>query len=117
MGISEARLRELAAEIVQQLAGMALPKRQHLRVAAMPSTPLSYSMDPITRASHIRVIKHHKQFYGLQILVDQACIGYGGINDLPDDAVMQLHKDLDRARECIADGISLEDAGLIRNCA
>jgi len=75
------------------------------------------AMEPFSREAHIRIIKHHCSHYGLQILVDQACIGYSGLNGLPDDALLQLHKDIDRARECIADGISLEDAGLIRACA
>ncbi len=79
--------------------------------------PPARAMDAITRESHIRVIKHHKRFYGLQILVDQACIGCAGIDDISDEAILQLHKDIDRARECIADGVSLEDAGLIRACA
>lgn len=74
-------------------------------------------MCAVTRESHIRVINHHRRWYGLQILVDQACIGCSGIDQLPDEAVLQLHKDIDRARECIADGVSLEDAGLIRACA
>ncbi len=81
------------------------------------ATPPSRIMDSITRESHLRLIRHHKRFYGLQILVDQACMGCGGVDDLSDEAILQLHKDLDRARECIADGISLEDAGLIRACA
>lgn len=77
--------------------------------------PPKRTMCDITRESHIRMINHYKRWYGLQLLVDQACIGYASVYDLPDEAILQLHRDMGRARECIAEGISLEDAGLIRS--
>lgn len=52
--------------------------------------------------------------YGLQLLVDQATIGKLGINDLDDDAIIDLHRNLERALECIQDGITFAEAGLIR---
>ncbi len=75
-------------------------------------------MDEITRQSHIRMIrsltKAYRQF-GFQLLVDQATIGCAAIEDLSDAELLALHRDLDRARECIADGVTFEDAGLLRS--
>ena len=77
-----------------------------------------YPMDAIMRESHMRMIrsltKGYRQF-GFQLLVDQATIGRAGIEDLPDSELLALHRDLDRARECLADGVSFEEAGLLRS--
>lgn len=72
-------------------------------------------MDPITRASHVRMIKHLRRIYRLHCLVDQATFGKGEIEDLSDEEVVALHRELERARDCIRDGISLEDAGLLKS--
>lgn len=75
-------------------------------------------MDEITRQSHIRMINSLARAYrhfGFQLLIDQATIGKAGIDDLDDDALIALHRDLDRARECVNDGVTFEDAGLIRS--
>lgn len=79
---------------------------------------IAVRMDEVTRQSHIRVIRSlvraYRQF-GFQLLVDQATIGKAGIDDLDADGLIALHRDLDRARECLADGITFEEAGLIRS--
>lgn len=79
------------------------------------STPRARTLDPITRESHLRMIRHLRNRYGLQLLVDQATFGRGGLDQLEDDEVCALHADLHRAMECIRDGVSWEDAGLIRD--
>ncbi len=75
-------------------------------------------MDDVTRQSHIRMIKSlaiaYRQF-GFQLLVDQATIGKVGIDDLDDDGLIGLHRDLERARECLNDGVSFEEAGLLKS--
>lgn len=86
-----------------------------LRVVELRA-PVAQRMDAITRESHIRMIRHLRRSYGLQMLVDQATFGKAGVEQLGDDDLLALHRDLDRARECIADGISFEDAGLLRSC-
>jgi hypothetical protein len=54
----------------------------------------------------------------MQVLVDQAIFGKGSLDKLTDDELVGLHRDLERARECFQEGISLEDAGLLRSlCA
>lgn len=77
----------------------------------------SRQMDPVTRLSHVKMIRHFARRYGLQILVDQAVFGHQSVEDLDDAALVALHRDLDRARECRDDGVTLEEAGLIRSRA
>lgn len=106
---------EKLAQAIAERVHAAQRGKPKLRLVDTPA-PAKRLMCAVTRSSHIRVINHHRRWYGLQLLVDQACIGYAGIDDLPDEAILALHRDIDRARECIKDGISLEDAGLIRAC-
>lgn len=78
-------------------------------------------MDAVTRESHVRLIMTFRRFYkpyGMDLIVDQALLGKGSLDDLSDDELIALQRTIDRARECIADGISFEDAGLIHaQCA
>lgn len=74
-------------------------------------------MDVVIRESHCRMIRHFQRRWGapMQVLIDQACFGYMGIEQLADDELIQLHKDLERAEDCMRDGVSFEDAGLLRS--
>ncbi|WP_414539569.1 hypothetical protein [Stenotrophomonas forensis] len=74
-------------------------------------------MDVVLRESHYRMIRHFHRRWGasMQFLIDQACFGYMGIEQLPDCDLIQLHKDLERAEDCMRDGVSFEDAGLLRS--
>ncbi|MFC0677496.1 hypothetical protein ACFFGH_06485 [Lysobacter korlensis] len=70
--------------------------------------------DSIDIEWHCRMIRHLSKRWGLQLLVDQATRGYVALECVPSEDLAQLHRDLHRAYECINEGISLEDAGLIR---
>ena len=86
---------------------------------ALVTTPAirTAGMDHVLRESHCRMIRHFRRAWGqpMQLLIDQACFGYMGIEQLPDDDLIQLHKDLERAMDCIREGVSFEDAGLLRS--
>ena len=74
-------------------------------------------MDSVTRESHIRLIRSLVRAYrhhGFDVLVNQATIGKTGLDELTDAELIALHTDIDRARECVAEGISFDVAGLIR---
>lgn len=73
-------------------------------------------MCELERESHCRMIRHFRRRWGysMQIIIDQACFGLAGLEQLEDDALVQLHKDMERAQECMRDGVSFEDAGLLR---
>ncbi|KRG79110.1 hypothetical protein [Stenotrophomonas pavanii] len=73
-------------------------------------------MDAIMREWHCRMIRNVRRRWGepMQHVIDQACCGVLDIEQLADDALIQLHKDMERAEECIREGISFHDAGLLR---
>lgn len=83
----------------------------------LPAARPAMRMDVVLRESHYRMIRHFNRRWGasMQMLIDQACFGYMGIEQLPDDDLIQLHKDLERAEDCMRDGVSFEDAGLLRS--
>lgn len=83
-----------------------------------PPMPAIGEMDRICRESHIRMIRSLVRAYrpfGFQILVDQATIGRSGVDELDDAELIDLHRTIDRARECLQDGITFEEAGLIKS--
>lgn len=49
--------------------------------------------------------------------MDQHTFNLPGIESLSDHGLSALLQDMERARECIAEGVSFEDAGLIRSNA
>lgn len=49
----------------------------------------------------------------MQMLIDQACFGLAGIEQLNDQALIDLHRNLERAEDCIRDGVAFDDAGLL----
>lgn len=50
----------------------------------------------------------------IQVLIDQACFGISSIDDLTDDALIALHQAMERGESCIREGVSFEDAGLLK---
>lgn len=102
----------------------ALLEKLHERIAAAPPARpkpalrvVGHDMDSVTRESHIRMISSLRKFYkpyGMDLLINQALLGKGALDDLEDDELVALLRNIDRARECISDGISFEEAGLLR---
>ncbi|RZZ90629.1 hypothetical protein [Pseudoxanthomonas winnipegensis] len=74
-------------------------------------------LDSIERESHCKMIRHFRRRWGvcMQVLIDQACFGLPGLESLGDDELIQLHKDLERAQDCMRDGVNFEDAGLLKS--
>jgi hypothetical protein len=72
-------------------------------------------LDSIAREAHIRRIGWLRQRYGLTWLLEQACFKAANIYNLDDAALITLLHQMEKARECIADGISFEDAGLVQS--
>lgn len=117
--MNEERFQELALKLARTLQELEAkeepPPRPALRLVDKGAPLQRAGLDAITRESHIRMIGHLRKRYGLQVLVDQAMFGMGSLDRLSDDELVALHRDLERARECLADGISLEEAGLLRS--
>lgn len=114
MAMSRERLRELAQEMAKHMGIEAKPTPQ-LRLVGNPvesSRPRRF--DSITRASHIDRIRYLSRGYGLNWLIEQATFDRPGLDSLDDDELIQLHRDMDKAMDCIRDGVAFEDADLVR---
>lgn len=108
-------LEALARAIAERVNG-ARPEPPRLRVVRqrLPEGPC---LAPPVRSSYIRLIRSLERAYsayGIDLIINQALVGKSRLEDLDDRELAVLVDDLQRARECIAEGISFEDAGLIR---
>mgnify|MGYP006193912017 CR=1 FL=1 len=105
-------LEALAHALAEKVKRSAVRPKPKLRVvtAAKPT-----AFDAITRDSILRRVRFLARSYRLQWLVDQHTFNVAGIDCLDDEAMPALLNDLERARECIADGVSFEDAGLLKS--
>lgn len=116
MGLSNDRFGELARRLAARTAEieskhLARPRLQVVKPHPPPG------MDAWTRESHCKMIRHLRRRWGfaMQVIIDQATFGLSSIEDLEDEALIQLHRDLERAQDCMREGISFEDAGLLRS--
>ncbi|HEL2957123.1 TPA: hypothetical protein UL931_000320 [Stenotrophomonas maltophilia] len=114
MALSEERLKELASRMAKAMEAEVHSDRPRLRLVKPQPPPRG--MDDLMRESHCKMIRHFRRRWGypMQMIIDQAVFGLAGIEQLDDEALIQLHKDLERAQECMLDGVSFEDAGLLR---
>ena len=111
------KLEALAKMIATHLEN-APPAKPNLRLIELPERkPRDIGMDAISREMHYRRIRYMAGAYKLQWLVDQATWECTNIEDLSDEELVELHRDMDRARECPQDDVSFEEAGLVRSRA
>jgi hypothetical protein len=71
------------------------------------------ALDELTRARHERRIRFISGRYALQWLVDQHLDG-GTVEDAGDSALLGLLRDCEKALKAVAEGVSFDDAGLVR---
>jgi hypothetical protein len=116
MSISDERLRELAEKMAAVVNGER--GKPSLRLVELPARPArDIGMDAIQREAHYRRVRYLASAYKLQWLVDQATWNCANIEDLSDDELIELHADMDKARECPDLDISYEEMGLVRSRA
>lgn len=115
MALREDQLQELAQRLARAMDVGTVPAEPVPRLRLV-STKAPRGMDSTTKDSHCRMIRHYRRHWGpaMQLLIDQACFGLTGIEDLEDDQLIALHRDMERGIECMRDGVSFEDAGLLR---
>lgn len=111
MTLSKEELDELN-EILDARSGQGRTRRPKLRLITPPSPSL---LDHIAREAHLKRIFHLKRAYRLDWLVDQATFSVASVSCLEDCDLIRLLNDLERARECILEGVSFEDVGLVRS--
>lgn len=51
----------------------------------------------------------------MQVLIDQACFGLEAMEQLTDEDLRGLLRDIERGIDCIREDVSFEDAGLVRS--
>ena len=71
--------------------------------------------DSVTRECRLDRIRWLAGTYRLKWLVRQHTFGLPSIDVLEDPDLLELHREMEQARECITEGIPLEDVGLIRS--
>lgn len=104
-------IERLAASLADTVKGVR-PARVRLRMLEPPPRTL---FDSITRNACLSRIRFLSRRYQMSWLIDQEMFDTTGIESAPDERVAALLKTLENARECLSQGISLEDAGIIRD--
>ena len=106
------KLRRLVDAVGQRLTVVApapLPREQ--------PAPGELQFDDITRNAVIFRIRDLQRMFGLGWLVRQETFHVPGLECLEDGELSSLLSDMERARECLDEGIDLEHTGLIRSRA
>lgn len=80
-----------------------------------PWVPGAIHFDAITRDAMLRRVRFLARSYRLQWLVEQQTFGRTGADELEFSELCDLLRDMEHARECIEDGISFEEAGLVKS--
>ncbi|TAA45667.1 hypothetical protein [Pseudoxanthomonas winnipegensis] len=76
-----------------------------------------YRWDSVTREHCLRRIRRLRDSYRLHWLVEQHTFNIGALDQLDDNELAALLRDVEKARECSDENIPFEDAGLIRSVA
>ncbi len=105
------KLRQLVDEVGRRLTVVAKPAPQK------EPEPSVLHFDEVTRNAVISRIRDLQRMFGLGWLVRQETFHVPTIECLEDGELSALLSDMERARECITDGIDIEHTGLIRNRA
>lgn len=99
------------------MKGSAPAKRPQLRLVVRedlkPAAP--DGLDPQSKDLIYQRIRDLARMYSLAWLVRQETAHVGGVMEcLSDDELRSLRDMMERARECRVDGVSFDDAGLVR---
>ena len=100
------------SQLLDARAGVGRKAPPKLRLVVPPTPKL---LDPISRDAHLRRVQHLKRAYNLDWLVDQETFDVASVSCLEDCDLIRLLTYMERARECILDGVSFDDAGLVRS--
>lgn len=109
--------KELMNRLVAVIEAGLRPRGEPNLYVVPGGVPPDVGLHELERESHCKMIRHLRRRLGYagQLLIDQATFGVSGIEQLSDDVLVQLHRDMERAMECVQEGISFEDAGLIKS--
>ena len=115
MTVNEERVRDLAVRVAEYVAGQRQGATPRPRLIVPEHARPPALLDPPTRELYQRRIYFLASRYGLRWVIDQACLQCGAVEELSDEGLLELHRDIERAREAIAEGVSFDDIGLVRS--
>jgi hypothetical protein len=104
-------IERLAASLADNMKGVR-PARVRLRMIEPPPRTM---FDSITRSACLARIRFLSRRYQLGWLIEQETFDTPGIECATDERLADVLKKMEHARECITQGIPLEDAGIIRD--
>lgn len=98
----------------QELAEKAPPDGPVLRIVSLgdlaPDPDALCSTEREWLCDQVRFLA---RVYSLDWFVRQESRGYAGLESMPDDELRNVYKRVGKAIECIKEGVSFEDAGLL----
>ena len=116
--MSERKFLELAARMAHRATELrGDTTRPALRIVRKAVSQPYESMDSATRESYVRLITSFRRVYGsfgIDAIIDQALLEKVCIEQLDDQELVDLLGLIDRARECIVEGIGFDEAGLLK---
>lgn len=101
------------AEVIANTTRGVKPAKPSLRV--VEGRPEKRLFDSATRDFCLRRIRFLSRAYRLQWLIDQHQFNAPALECLSDRELSMLVGALERARECISEGLPLDDAGLVKD--
>jgi len=107
-------LRQLVEAFGEKVDALLIPNPTPAPPAAEPG-PLA--LDSVSRDAIHRRVRDLERMYRLTWLINQEAFHVPGIECLEDDELSALLSTMERARECIVEGVPFDDAGLVRSCA
>jgi hypothetical protein len=108
-------LEALASVIANTVKGVRPSNQPKLRLVEKAQPAQLF--DSVTRDACLKRIRFLRKAYHLAWLVDQHTFDIPVLENLSDDALSSLLRAMEKARECIADGVSFDDAGLVESVA
>ena len=109
---SEAKALDALAQALANKVQRGGARKPRLRVIPRPRPTI---FDNITREAIIRRICQLRRSYALDLIFDQGVFNTAGLATLEDDALIAMLQKMERARECIAEGVAFDEAGLVEN--
>lgn len=111
MPIKGSELRKLVEEMSARVDEVRpVPKAPAPRLHIVPP-----ALDAVTRDSMVSRIRDLARMYRLEWLVRQETFHVPTIELLEDDELSALLSDMEAGRECVVEGISFDDRGLVRS--
>lgn len=115
---------EVAARLAARAAEIREGNKRKPRLRAIASVEAKPArwMSDIDRESHLRwfrVLRRALRYMHVELFFEQALIGKSCLDDLSDDEIIELHRTIEKAKDCYhhGDGVSYYEAGLLRSQA